>query len=166
MNYIYNYKKFNEVRLSSVLNVIKSNDENLFNEINNRRNLDFNIDKSLVKNFTSKKYYNKKKINLDINWYDTAKHEISKRLKGRTSFQSISEFNQMIKDIFNYIFPDKIKEIEKDGKYSIYIRDMNISIIIVKKNISLNNYKIIVLTIIPGYCIDRKDLTNEIIYEN
>ena len=111
-------------------------------------------DAKLVSQHTCKQRWNGKKLLFKIKWYNTAEHDLTKRIAERTSFQSIKHFNEIFKRFLDKIFPSMIgKEILVSGRYSFYLEEYNISIIIVidvdniMKN---NNNEILVITILSG----------------
>lgn len=149
MKYILNYKEFLEGNFFNNSKISIKNDQELGGLINNISNKKFNNDVKLLRNFTSKKYYNKSKIVLNISWYDSKDHSILYRIETRTNFKSISEFNLYIKNLLNKLIPDHIDNIKDEGKYHIYDRNMNLSIIIY---ISLNNNNNIdIISVINGF---------------
>ena len=111
-------------------------------------------DVKLVSQHTCKQRWNGKKLLFKIKWYNTAEHDLTKRIAERSSFQSIKHFNEIFKRFLDKIFPSMIgKEILVSGRYSFYFEEYNISIIIVidvdniMKN---NNNEILVITILSG----------------
>lgn len=148
---IKNFKSFLEARLSSILN-LKGKSE-LYDELKNIKDAEFDSSKKLVKLITLSKRVNNKKIQFLINWNDTATHDLIKRIKDRTSFSSIEEFNNYFKDELNKVLPDMIgKEIHTTGRYNLYSSEYNFSIIISFniENYIKNIFSINVITILPG----------------
>lgn len=145
------YKLFVEARLSDVLNI--KGDSDLANELNKIKDAEFDISKKLVRFITLKKRVNNKKIQFELFWNDTAKHNLIKRIKERTSFNSVEDFNQYFKGEFNKIFPDMVgKELYSTGKYSLYSTEYNFTIII---DFSIDEYadgiyEVKIITILPG----------------
>ena len=129
MKYILNYEEFFEARLFDIGKINGDENSDVYKKI--------------------KEYYNKKKIILDIEWYDTIEHSIYKRIKDRTNFKSISEFNEYFKNILYSIYPGKITKFINNGKYSLYDSVQNITIIVYIKDMLNNNLK--VLTILNGF---------------
>ena len=82
-----------------------------------------------------------------------ANPENLKKIKERTSFRSVDHFIEYINGIFSLIFPSMCgKELYKKGRYSIYLKEYNISIIVefdLNKNMG-KNYNISIITILPG----------------
>jgi hypothetical protein len=117
------------------------------------KDAEFDLNKKLVKLITLKKRVNNKKIQFEINWNDSATHNLVKRIKERTSFGSVEDFNQYFKGEFNRIFPDMIgKEIYVSGRYSLYSKEYNFSMII---NFNIDEYsdgiyEVDIITILPG----------------
>jgi len=145
------YKLFIEARLADLLNI--KGDSDLAKEMQKIKDAEFNINKKLVRFITLKKRVNNKKIQFEIIWNDTAKHNLVKRIKERTSFNSIEDFNQYFKGEFNNIFPDMVgKELYSSGRYSLYSKEYNFTIII---DFSLDEYidgiyELKIITILPG----------------
>jgi hypothetical protein len=111
-------------------------------------------DVKLVSQHTCKQRWNGKKLLFKIKWYNTAEHDLTKRISERSSFQSVRHFNEIFKGFLDMIFPSMIgKEILVSGRYSFYFEEYNVSIIIVidvdniMKN---NNNEILVITILSG----------------
>lgn len=130
MKYILNYEEFLEAKLFSNSNIIGDENSDLFKELMNIKNKKFENDSELLKKFTSKKYYNKKKINLNLFWNHKVNHSIIERIEKRSDFTSINEFNLYIKNKLNYLLPDKITMMEIPGRYTLYDKEKNLSIII------------------------------------
>lgn len=111
-------------------------------------------DVKLVSQHTCKQRWNGKKLLFKIKWYNTAKHDLTKRIAERSSFQSIRDFNEIFKGFLDNIFPSMIgKEILVSGRYSFYLEEYNISIIIfidVDKIMKNNINEILVITVLPG----------------
>ena len=111
-------------------------------------------DAKLVSQHTCKQRWNGKKLLFKIKWYNTAEHDLTKRISERSSFQSVRHFNEIFKGFLDMIFPSMIgKEILVSGRYSFYLEEYNVSIIVVidvdniMKN---NNNEILVITILSG----------------
>jgi hypothetical protein len=153
MKHLYKFKKFNEVRLSDVLNIKSSKDDNVSSEIQRLKDVTFDFDKNLVKFITLKKRVNNKKVQFKINWNDTSKHDLKKRISDRTTFRTVEEFNNFFRETVNIIFPDYLgKDVLNSGRYSIYSIEYNISIIFefnLEKWIK-NEYEINIITVLPG----------------
>jgi hypothetical protein len=157
MRFIKNFERFNdllaEVRLSDVLNIKSKEDNLLASEIDQLKNVSFDFEKNLVKFITLKKRVNNKKIQFKINWNDTSKHNLRKRISERTSFKTVQEFNNFFKELVNIVFPDYVgKQLMSSGRYSVYSIEYNISIIFefnFEKYIK-NDYEVNVVTILPG----------------
>ena len=153
MNHLYKFKKFNEVRLSDVLNIKSSKDDSVSSEIQRLKDATFDFDKNLVKFITLKKRVNNKKVQFKINWNDTSKHDLKKRISDRTTFRTVEEFNNFFRETVNIIFPDYLgKDVLNTGRYSIYSIEYNISIIFefnLEKWLK-NEYEINIITVLPG----------------
>jgi len=146
MRIFTNYKNFCEAKLSDLLRV--KGDSDLSNELNKIKDKEFDLTQKLPK-----------KIILDndsllrISWYDTFKHDLVKKIKERTSFSSIDHFIEYLKEKLIDIFPYMLgKELFRSGRYSIFLEEYNISIIIefdLNKNMN-DNYFIGIITVLPG----------------
>lgn len=148
------YTKFDlfvEARLADLLSI--KGDSDLAKEMTKIKDAEFDINKKLVRFITLKKRVNNKKIQFEIIWNDTSKHNLVKRIKERTSFNSVEDFNQYFKSEFNKIFPDMVgKELYSTGRYSLYSKEYNFTIII---DFSLDEYidgiyEVKIITILPG----------------
>lgn len=148
---ITKYELFLEARLADLVKIKGESD--LSKELTKIKDAEFDISKKLVRFITLKKRVNNKKIQFEIVWNDTAKHNLVKRIQERTSFNSVDDFNQYFKDQFNRMFPDMVgKDLYITGKYSLYSTEYNFSIII---DFSLDEYidgiyEVKVITILPG----------------
>lgn len=145
------FQLFIEARLSDVLNI--KGDSDLAKEISKIKDAEFDINKKLVRFITLKKRVNNKKIRFEMEWNDSATHNLVKRIQERTSFASVEEFNQYFKDQFNKIFPDMVgKELLSSGRYSLYSKEYNFSIIIYFNidEYSDGIYEVKIITILPG----------------
>lgn len=145
------FKKFLEARLSDVLKI--KGDSELASQIKKIKDAEFDLTKKLVKFITLKKRVNNKKLQFEIDWNDTATHNLTKRIDDRTSFASVEEFNQYFKNEFNRIFPDMVgKELYTTGRYSLYSNEYNFSIIIYFNLDEYTDgiYEVKVITILPG----------------
>lgn len=148
---IRKYQLFIEARLSDILKI--KGDSDLANQLKNLKDKEFDINKNLVRYITLKKRVNNKKIQFEVLWNDSAKHNLVKRIQERTSFKSVEEFNQYFKNEFNKIFPDMVgKELLSNGKYSLYSNEFNFTIIM---DFSIDEYidgiyEVRIITILPG----------------
>jgi hypothetical protein len=148
---IKNYKLFLEARLADLLNI--KGDSDLAKEMQKIKDAEFDINKKLVRFITLKKRVNNKKIQFEIIWNDTAKHNLVKRIQERTSFNSVEDFNQYFKGEFNKLFPDMVgKELHTTGRYSLYSKEYNFTIIM---DFSIDEYidgiyEVKIITILPG----------------
>jgi hypothetical protein len=146
MKVIINFEKFLEARLADLVNI--KGFGQLSDELNKVKNQEFDITKDLPRSIT----LNNKSF-LKIIWYDTVSHNLVKRLKDRTSFADVDHFIDYIKEKFSEIFPSKVgKELFKSGRYTIYLKEYNLSIIIgfnLSKNMG-NSFYINIITVLPG----------------
>lgn len=139
MNHIKSYLLFNEARLSDVVKIIGNN--GLFNV-----NTDINDDDFLKYKTISKRDFNNKKIRLNINWNDTERHDLKKRILERTTIKHISEINKLISDGLDELYGEYYEYIKEDGEYSLWYSEYNFSIIIK----IIYNVNIIIKTILAG----------------
>lgn len=148
---ITNYNLFLEARLADLLHIKGKSD--LAKEMSKIKEAEFDVSKKLVRFITLKKRVNNKKIQFELVWNDTAKHDLVKRIKERTSFNSVEDFNNYFKGEFNKIFPDMVgKELYSTGKYSLYSTEYNFTIIM---DFSIDEYidgiyEVKIVTILPG----------------
>ena len=145
------FQLFIEARLSDVLNV--KGDGDLVKQMTKIKDAEFDVNKKLVRFITLKKRVNNKKIRFEIEWNDSATHNLVKRIQERTSFNSVEEFNQYFKDQFNKIFPDMVgKELLSSGRYSLYSSEYNFTIIMHFDidEYSDGIYEVRIITILPG----------------
>jgi hypothetical protein len=147
---IKKYNLFLEASIGDLMK-IKSNDldeSELLKHINRIAKKEFDINQQFPKEIDLKD-----DCTLRVKWYNTATHNLGKRIKERTSFKSLDDFIEYLQSVFNIIFPDKCgKELFEKGRYSIYLKEYNISILIefdLNKNMG-NTYYIDVVTILPG----------------
>ena len=145
------FQLFIEARLSDVLNI--KGDGDLVKQMTKIKDAEFDVNKKLVRFITLKKRVNNKKIRFEIEWNDSATHNLVKRIQERTSFNSVEEFNQYFKDQFNKIFPDMVgKELLSSGRYSLYSSEYNFTIIM---HFDIDEYvdgiyEVRIITILPG----------------
>lgn len=145
------YKSFLEARLSDVLKIKGEGD--MATQMKAIKDAEFDLSKKLVRFITPKKRVNNKKIQFEIFWNDTATHNLTKRINDRTSFSGVDEFNGYFKNEFNKIFPDMVgKELPCTGRYTLYSKEYNFSIIIYFNldEYSDGIYEVKVITILPG----------------
>ena len=126
MEFLYDYKLFLEVRLSDVASIIGTG-----------ITFDEDINDKFLKYKTISKRIDKNKIRIEIHWFHTIEHDIIKKLKDRTSLNSISELNFLLDKALdelylNYDFLNKI------GTYSIWFSEYDFSIIIDFKKQNIN----------------------------
>lgn len=150
---IKKYNIFLEARLSDILKLNIDKESPVSSQIKKMADMDFEFNKKLIKYITLNKRIGRNKIQLTIDWYNTDTHSIYKRIKERTSFKSIEEFNEFFKSTINKVLPDSLgTDLLSSNRYSIYSKEYNISIII---HFDLNkfingDYVINVITILPG----------------
>lgn len=153
-----------EVRLSDLISNVYGNDERLVNRIEKEIDSDFIEDRNLPTQTTLKTRYNKKKIKVWFDWYDTNAHSLITRIINRTNFKSVDEFSNVFISVINYIFPDSLGyPINQNGRYGIYIKEYNVSIVF---SVRLNNVMdsknkeiyVNVITILTGDSIMEKSV--------
>ena len=147
---ITRYKKFLEARVEDNF---KTDNED-FKKYQNR---EFNDDIKLINYIVLDKT---NKI-LHIKWYHTKQHSIVERIKNRTNFKSISEFNECFENIVNDLFKNHFYEIKEEFvNYNIYLQNRKISIIvnIDYNNLFENNTILDVRTIINGLNSDVDEI--------
>lgn len=145
------FKLFVEARLADVLSIKGESD--FASELSRMKDAEFSFEKKLTRFITLKKRLGNKKIQFELSYYDTAKHSLLNRIKNRSSFNSVEEFNEFLKKAINQVFPDKIgKEIFSTGRYSLYSPEFNLSVIISFNIEDFTNgkYQLIIVTILPG----------------
>lgn len=151
MKFLRSWKKFEEVRLSDVLKV--SGESEYANVIKDIIKSDFDDESELIDHINLKGEFMNRKIKLKVRWNHNEKHDMIRRIKDRTNFNSTSEFNEYFEEKMQKVFPHMIgKEINENGRYIIYDKELKLSIIIdinvddfIKKLI----YKIFVFTVVP-----------------
>lgn len=151
MKFLKSWIKFEEVRLSDVLKV--SGESEYANTLKDISKTDFDDSSNLIDHINLKGEFINRKIKLIVRWNHNESHDMIKRIKDRTNFNSISDFNEYFEDKMQKVFPHMIgKEINENGRYIIYDKELKLSIIIdinvddfIKKLI----YKIFVFTIVP-----------------
>ena len=155
---IKNYNLFLEARLFDLVN-LKSDKSNIEKSIKFYQEMDFDFSSKLIKYITLNKRRNGEKIRMLIQWNHDAEHDLQKRIQNRTSFKTIDEFNEYFTLVINKLFPDKIGDtIFSSGKYSIYDRELNITISMAFNigDYLSKKYKLIVVTILSGRKSDNK----------
>lgn len=151
MKFLKSWKKFEEVRLSDILKV--SGESEYANIIKDISKTEFDDSVKLLDHINLKGEFMSRKIKLRVRWNHNENHDMIKRIKNRTNFNSTSEFNEYFEEKMQKVFPNMIgKEINENGRYVIYDTELKLSIIIdinvddfIKKLI----YKIFVFTIVP-----------------
>ena len=153
-----------EARFSDLISKINVNDNELSDRIEREQKIKFNIDRELPTQTTLKQRYKNNKLKLWIKWFDTITHNIKNRLKDRTNFKTMSEFVDEFLKVINIVLPDYIGYyIQKGGKYGIYIKEYNITIIfsINLNGVQYGNNKELymnVITILSGNSVDEKTI--------
>jgi hypothetical protein len=148
---ISSFKLFCEARLADLVKIKGEGD--LAKNIQDIKNAEFDFTQKLVRFITLKKRVNNRKIQFEINWNNSASHNLIERINNRTSFGSVEDFNEYFKGEFNKIFPDMVgKEIYVSGRYSLYSTEYNFSIIM---NFDIDEYsdgiyQVDIITILPG----------------
>lgn len=142
---IKEFSLFVETRLSDVVNFKSSLDSDLTKVIKS------NLEKKVDFSTRLKKFITTKKNKIRLVYYDTAVHSIKSRIKSRTNLKSIKEFNERISYLLNILFPDRLDDFYSDGKYSIYDREYNFSLILgFNKNLFESKNILNVVTILSG----------------
>jgi len=144
-------KKFEEVRFSDVLKI--KGESEFVDKIKHEIDKEFDSSQGLVSSILLKNKFLDRNIKLRIKWNNTLNHDMIKRIKERTNFKSIEEFNKYFEEKINQIIPKEIgKQINEKGSYSLYDKELDFSIIVdinpddfIRKNI----YKIYVFTLMP-----------------
>lgn len=155
-----------EARLSDLLKITGDNSE-LHKYIEKEKSKSFDIDRELPTQLTLKKRYNNKKIKVFFKWYDTAKHNLKKRIAERTNLKSISEFTNIFNEAINNMLPSQLGvNISENGRYGINVTEYGLTIIFY---IDLNNFddkkiNINIITILPKGDVDEKNLLNLFLY--
>lgn len=149
-----------EARLSDILRVTGDKND-LHTYIEKEKSKKFEADRNLPKELTLKKRYNNKKIKVYFDWYDTYEHDLKKRIEGRTSFKTITEFTDKFKEVINSILPDQLGvNINENGRFAIKLQEYKITIIftIDLNDFDKNQININILTILPKIQIDMKNV--------
>jgi len=153
-----------EARFSDLISKINVNDNELSDRIEREQKIKFNVDRELPTQTTLKQRYKNNKLKLWIKWFDTITHNIKNKLKDRTNFKTMSEFVDEFLKVINIVLPDYIGYyIQKGGKYGIYIKEYNITIIfsINLNGVQYGNNKELymnVITILSGNSVDEKTI--------
>ena len=116
MKFLRSWKKFEEVRLSDVLKV--SGESEYANVIKDISKSEFDDDSELIDHINLKGEFMNRKIKLIVRWNHNEKHDMIRRIKDRTNFNSTSDFNEYFEDKMQKVFPHMIgKEINENGRY-------------------------------------------------
>lgn len=138
---ITKFKLFLEAKLGNLAKIIGNN-----KDIDDILSKDFDDDK-LIDNVILPKY-NK---TIHINWNDSNKHNIKKKIKNRSDFLTISEFNDVLKNVLLDLFND-FDLLEPDiEQYDLFLTETKIHIITIIKYEQLfnDNSNIFIITILP-----------------
>ena len=123
---IRKYQAFlEEVFMRDIWRTKSTSDSEMENRIKSHIGREFNFDGNLT-GFV--KVDGKKKIK--VYWNDSESHSIKKRIKERTSFVSIREFNKALDETIRRLFIEKIEEIDKKAKYCIKCEKFALSLLI------------------------------------
>lgn len=145
---ISDYKSFCEARLGDLLNIKGATASEFAKSIKTAAEKKFNIKEKLPRFI---KLENGSVVEFD--WYDTASHNLIKRIADRTGFVSVEDFVDCIKFELSSVFPDMIgKELYNTGRYTLYLEEYNISLIVefdLNRNMG-KNFFISVITILGG----------------
>lgn len=143
-----------EVKLGDIskFNIDPNNKDSI--DVKNRLTYKNLEDSKFRKLITTKKYYKGKKIQWSLNWYHDTYHDLIRRISKRTSIKTISEFNDIFSNTINKLLPDYLisGEINKSGRYSIYLNEYNISLIIY---LNIIKFEITTISIINGINYDK-----------
>lgn len=111
------------LEFARISDVTISNDRYIKNIINSK----FEEGEKFIDLINIKKNY---KI-LTLNWFNNNKHDIIEKIKERTRFGSISEFNKAVEKAFKKIIPSEIaRDIDRSGRYALYFTLHNFYLII------------------------------------
>lgn len=144
---ITKFKLFCEAKLGQVMKLNINKESDVSKQLQKKSEEKYDLTKDLPKLI---KLYNG--ISLNIKWFNTAAHDINQRISERTSFVNLDDFIDALRLELSEVFPEKIgKDLFKSGKYSIYLEEYNISLIIVfDLNKNIDSYFIEVITVLPG----------------
>lgn len=157
-----------EVRLSDIATLKNGDDEDLTRHVKKILDLKFTEERNLPTQTTLKKRYGNKKIKIWFKWNHTKTHNLIERIKSRTNFRSINEFKDFFIDLVNTLLPDYVgKEIIGDGRYVVYSKEYNITIILdIRLNRVLfgdsNKIGIDVVSVISGHSANTRNVRNVI----
>lgn len=148
-------KKFFVFKEAKLSDVFISDDEIL----KKYQNKNFERDEELVQHVILDKYDYKI---IHIEWNNYSGHDIiNDKIKKRTNFESVSEFNEYFTNIINDLFNNHFDEIIKESKkYNIYLINKNISFVTVVDydNLFENDTTITIKTIVNGLDSDFDDI--------
>jgi hypothetical protein len=91
---------------------------------------------------------NGKKIRYQIKWnHNNIHHNLIKKLKEKTDIKNTLEFKSLTRNFLNELFNENYSEITKNGNYSLWLSEYNISFIV---NINHKDKKIFFVTFFNG----------------
>lgn len=126
----YNDFLFEVAKLRDISNIL-TKDDDLKNRMNTNRS--FNSDEDFINNVYLEKYDK----NITLRWKNNKNHDFVHRVKTRTNFDSMSEFNDYFSKLINELFNNHFDSISKFYfNYSLYDIDRRITFII---GINYNN---------------------------
>lgn len=129
-------------------------------EILKKLNIEFKADNRLIFDIFLK---NSNK-HLFIKWNDVEKHIMLDRIEDRTSFKSISEFNEYIKKVFNDLLDNHFYEIDNSGRYALHLIENNFYLLV---DINYDNlFKEYTQFVIPTISITTPNNVHKIIEIN
>lgn len=128
-------------KVRDISDIKTKEDSELYKDINSEIKKDFVIDCSLTKRILLSDR------TIKVKWNDYASHSIKNRLKGRTTFRSISEFNDIFTKTIKTIIPKEFgKSIKYKGLYDLYLKENKVHILVLINwpfILQYNNIKVI-----------------------
>ena len=110
---ITNFKKFFEAKIRDLIN-FDSGSDSLFRDYTNKT---FKNDTQLI----SKIFLKKNSKFIFIKWNNNIHHDMIQKIKDRTTFINISEFNEFFKELMINLFENKFNELEFLNQQQNYI---------------------------------------------
>ena len=150
---ITKYKIFLETRFADILKINPKSNAEIAGQFSKIKDAEYDSTKTPIRFITLRHPIDGKQAGFRIHWYDTDNHNIQSRIMTRTSLKSVDEFNDILKDVMNKIFPDMIgNEVTESGKYSIYVSEYGFTIIlgIDVEKYNRRDFSVMVVTILPG----------------
>jgi hypothetical protein len=94
----------------------------------------------------------------NIRYYDNEKHKLISRIKERTNFDSVDEFNKILDKALNKVLNNKrlFNKLRKPGDYNLYLEDYNLSIIFFYSHTEYFENNTIVIKTIVNRLMDQK----------